>query len=143
MKVAMTVPLTLSQGLVDKVTLCLQLGDQVPALQKLLQLLHHTKQTRSHTRLQESSRKFPETLLTINSTDRKVELLRLLLVGTTFGQARLAEIGFTESGLDRLHAVAVVEAFRDIIVLHRHHVLDGGQSGLHGFFHLMGSRGRR
>lgn len=44
MKVAMTVPLTLSQGLVDKVTLCLQLGDQVPAFQKLLQLLHHTKQ---------------------------------------------------------------------------------------------------
>lgn len=78
----------------------------------------------------------------INSTDRKVKLLRLLLVGTSFGQARLAEIGFTESGLDRLHAVAVVEALRDVIVLHRHHVLDGGQSGLHGFFYLMGSKGR-
>lgn len=45
MKVAMTVPLTLSQSLVDKVTLGLQLGDQVPAFQKLLQLLHHIKQT--------------------------------------------------------------------------------------------------
>lgn len=80
--------------------------------------------------------------MTINSTDRKVKLLCLLLVGASFGQARLAEIGFTESGLDRLHAVAVVEALRDVIVLHRHHVLDGGQSGLHGFFYLMGSKGR-
>lgn len=76
------------------------------------------------------------------STDREVKLLCLLLVGPPFGQAGLAEIGFAESGLDRLHAIAVVEALRDIIVLHRHHVLDGGQSGLHGFLHLMASKGR-
>lgn len=73
----------------------------------------------------------------VKSTDCEVKLLRLLLVGTAFGEARLAEIGFTEGGLDRLHAVAVVEALRDVVVLHRHHVLDGGQSGLHGFLHLM------
>ena len=39
----MTVPLTLSQGLVDEVMLGLQLGDQVPAFQELLQLLQHKK----------------------------------------------------------------------------------------------------
>ena len=80
--------------------------------------------------------------MTTISTDREVKLLRLLLVGPPFGQAGLAEIGFAESGLDRLHAVAVVEALGDIVVLHRHHVLDGGQSGLHGFLHLMESKGR-
>lgn len=31
----------------------------------------------------------------------------------------------------------MVEALGDIIVLHRHHVLDGGQGGFHGFFHLV------
>ncbi len=45
----MTVPLTLSQGLLDEVMLGLQLGDQVPAFQKLLQLLQHTKDTHTHT----------------------------------------------------------------------------------------------
>ncbi len=80
--------------------------------------------------------------MTVTSTDREVKLLRLLLIGPSFGQAGLAEIGFAEGGLDRLHAVAVVEALRDVVVLHRHHVLDGGQSGLHGFLHLMGSEGR-
>lgn len=45
MKDALTVPLTLSQGLLDEVTLGLQLGDQVPAFQKLLLLLQHTKGT--------------------------------------------------------------------------------------------------
>lgn len=45
MKDATTVPLTLSQGLVDEVMLGLQLGDQVPAFQKLLQLLQRTKNT--------------------------------------------------------------------------------------------------
>ena len=78
--------------------------------------------------------------MTITGTDREVKLLRLLLIGPSLGKAGLAEIGFAESGLDRLHAVAVVEALRDVVVLHRHHVLDGGQSGLHGFLHLMGSR---
>lgn len=77
--------------------------------------------------------------MTITSADREVELLRLLLIGPSFGQTGLTEIGFTESGLNRLHAVAVVKALRDIVVLHRHHVLDGGQSGLHGFLHLMGN----
>lgn len=42
MKDTLTVPLTLSQGLLDEVTLGLQLGDQVPAFQKLLLLLQHT-----------------------------------------------------------------------------------------------------
>lgn len=81
--------------------------------------------------------------MTVTSTDREVKLLRLLLIGPSFGQAGLTEIGFAEGGLDRLHAVAVVEALRDVVVLHRHHVLDGGQSGLHGFLHLMGSKGRK
>ena len=76
----------------------------------------------------------------VTGTDREVKLLRLLLISPSLGQARLAEIGFTESGLDRLHAVAVVEALGDIVVLHCHHVLDGGQSGLHGFLHLKGSK---
>ena len=39
----MTVPLTLSQGLVNEVMLGLQLGDQVPAFQELLQLLQREK----------------------------------------------------------------------------------------------------
>lgn len=85
--------------------------------------------------------------MTVTATDREVKLLRLLLIGPSFGQAGLAEIGFTESGFDRLHAVAVVEALGDVVVIHRHHVLDGGQSGLHGFLHLMGQfkkrKGRR
>ena len=71
------------------------------------------------------------------STDREVKLLRLLLIGPSLGQTGLAEIWFAEGGFDRLHAVAVVEALGDIVVLHCHHVLDGGQSSLHGFLHLM------
>lgn len=75
-------------------------------------------------------------------SDREVELLRLLLIGPPLGQAGFAEIGFADGGLDRLHAVAVVEALRDVVVLHRHHVLDGGQSGLHGLLHLGGQERR-
>ena len=48
MKDTLTAPLTLSHGLVDEVMLGLQLGDQVPAFQKLLQLLQH-KDTHTHT----------------------------------------------------------------------------------------------
>lgn len=33
----------------------------------------------------------------------------------------------------------MLEALGDIIVLHSHHVLNGGQSSLHGFLHLNGS----
>lgn len=63
--------------------------------------------------------------MTITTTDREVKLLSLLLIGPSLGQAGFAEIGLTEGGLDRLHTVAVVEALRDIVVLHCHHVLDG------------------
>lgn len=48
MKDTVAVPLTLSQGLLDEVMLGLQLGDQVPAFQKLLQLLQCTH-TYTHT----------------------------------------------------------------------------------------------
>lgn len=41
MKDILAVILTLSQGLLDEVMLGLQLGDQVPAFQKLLQLLQY------------------------------------------------------------------------------------------------------
>lgn len=74
-------------------------------------------------------------------TDGEVKLLRLLLVGSPLGQAGFAQIWFAEGGLDRLHAVAVVKALGDVKVLHGHHVLDGGQSGLHCFFHLLGREG--
>lgn len=70
-------------------------------------------------------------------TDCEVELLRLLLIGPSLGQAGFAQIGFAEVGLHRLHAVAVMEALGDVVVLHRHHVLNGGQGGLHGFLHLV------
>lgn len=70
-------------------------------------------------------------------TDGEVKLLRLLLVGAPLGQAGLAQIRFAEGGLDGLHAVAVVKALGDVKVLHGHHVLDGGQSGLHCFLHLL------
>lgn len=77
-------------------------------------------------------------MIALIGTDCEVKLLRLLLIGPSLGQAGFAEIGFT-SGFDWLHAVAVLEALRDIIVLHSHHVLNGGQSSLHGFLHLNGS----
>lgn len=77
--------------------------------------------------------------MTIIGTDCEVKLLSLLLIGPSLGKARFAEIRFAESGFDRLHAVAMVKALWHVVVLHCHHVLDGGQSGLHGFLHLMGS----
>lgn len=77
-------------------------------------------------------------IMALIGTDCEVKLLRLLLIGPSLGQAGFAEIGFT-SGFDWLHAIAVLEALRDIIVLHSHHVLNGGQSSLHGFLHLIGS----
>lgn len=70
-------------------------------------------------------------------THREVKLLRLLLVGPSFGQTGFAQIGLTKRGLDGLHAVTVVKAFRHIVVFHCHHVLDGAQSGLHCFLNLM------
>lgn len=73
----------------------------------------------------------------VNSTDREVKLFCLLLVGPPLGQAWFAQIGLAECGLDRLHAVTVVKAFRHVVVFHCHHVLDGAQSGLHRFLNLM------
>ncbi len=127
----------------------LQLGDEVSAFQKLLQLLQITEDTHAliyNCRNAQSSKRVnsddaaEKSPKIITNTDRKVKLLRLLLIGPSFGQAGLAEIGLAESGLDRLHAVAVVKALRDVVVLYCHHVLDGGQGGLHGFLHLMGSK---
>lgn len=48
--------------------------------------------------------------MTLTGTDREVKLLSLLLIGPSLGQAGFAKIRFTERGLDRLHAVAMVEA---------------------------------
>lgn len=138
MKPSSTAPLTLSQGLVDEVTLGLQLGDQGPAFQELLQLLQPTEtQVHGYNAVKKKRKTAAGKLsTTITVTDREVELLCLLLIGAPFGQAGLAEVRLAEGGLDRLHAVAVVEALGDIVILHRHHVVDSGQSGLHGLFHL-------
>jgi len=66
----------------------------------------------------------------------KVELLRLLLVGASLGDAGLAEVGLGHGGLDRLGGAAVVEALGHVVVLDGHHVLDGGQRGLRRLLHL-------
>lgn len=107
----------------------LEFGDQVPAFEKLFQFLQ-----RKNTFLYEPYQSFK---IFRDSADREVELLRLLLVGPSFGQARFAQIGLTKCGLDRLHAVAMVKAFGHVVVLHCHHILDGAQSGLHCFLDLI------
>lgn len=112
MKDMTQVPLTFSQGLLNQVVLGLQLCDEVSALKKLLQLLQNT----SHTHTTQSGvlvfclLHYRLLLSVIAHAHRKVELLRLLLIGSSFGEARLTEVRFAESGLYRLHAVAVVEA---------------------------------
>lgn len=59
----------------------------------------------------------------------EVEELRLLLVGSSLGQAGFAEVGVGHAGLDRLGGAAVLETLRHVIVLHVQHVLDGAQGG--------------
>lgn len=67
---------------------------------------------------------------------REVELLRLLLVSPSLGNAWLAHECFRDCGFDRLHGVAVLEAVRDIKVLNGDYVLDSLQRGFHGFLNL-------
>ena len=66
----------------------------------------------------------------------EVELLRLLLVGSSLGDAGLTQIGFRDRGLHRLCGAAVLEAFRNIVVLDSDHILYCLQGGLSRFLNL-------
>lgn len=69
-------------------------------------------------------------------THHEVELLRLLLVCSPLGDAGLTQVGLRDSGFHRLCGPAVLEAFRDIVVLDGDHILYGLQGGFGRFLNL-------
>ena len=66
----------------------------------------------------------------------EVELLGLLLVGSSLGDAGLTQIGFRDRGLHRLCGATVLEAFRNILVLDSDHIMSCLQGGLSRFLNL-------
>lgn len=74
---------------------------------------------------------------------REVELLGLLLIGPSLGNAWLAHESFRDCGFDRFHGVAVLEAVRDIKVLNCDYVLDCLQCGFHSFLNLPQQKGQK
>lgn len=88
---------------------------------------------------------FPKKKTLLNPTKScpycEVELLSLLLVCPSLGNAGFAHERLGHRGFHRLHGVAVLEAVRDIKVLYGDNVLDCLQRGLHGLLHLPTRRG--
>lgn len=72
------------------------------------------------------------------SAHREVEELRLLLVGSSLGQAGFVQVAVRHAGLHRLGGRAVDEALGDVAVVQHRHVLQGGQSRPPGLLHLEG-----
>lgn len=70
----------------------------------------------------------------------EIELLGLLLVGPSLGDAGLAHERFRDSGFHRLHRVAVLKAVRDIKVFYGDYILDCLERGFHGLLHLPSER---
>ena len=66
----------------------------------------------------------------------EVELLGLLLVGSSLGDTGLTQVGFRDSRLHRLCGATVLEAFRNIVVLDGDHILYRLQGGLSRFLNL-------
>lgn len=69
-------------------------------------------------------------------THHEVELLCLLLVCSSLGDAGLTQVGLGDCGLHRFRGAAVLEAFRDIVVLDGDHILYGLQGGFGRFLNL-------
>lgn len=69
-------------------------------------------------------------------THHEVELLSLLLVRSSLGDAGLTQVGLRDSRLHRLCGATVLEAFRNIIVFDGDHVLYCLQGGFSRFLDL-------
>lgn len=68
----------------------------------------------------------------------EIELLRLLLVGPSLGDARFAHERFRDGGFNGLHGVAVLETVGNVKILDRDDVLDRLQRRFHRLLNLPG-----